>query len=109
MTGGGWRAVTKSGGYQAGEGGMNYDFDMPPYVQEMADWLDDDKKVHPCCFAHAYQGFEVMSACYRSVAEGGQITLPLTSGADEIALLKEKVPTKKVLLTLAESAKEYPG
>ena len=28
---------------------------------------------------------------------------------DEIALLKEKVPAKKVILTLAESTKEYPG
>ena len=27
---------------------MNYDLDMPPYIQEMADWLDDDKKVHAC-------------------------------------------------------------
>jgi predicted dehydrogenase len=109
MTGGGWRAVTKTGGYQTGEGGMNYDYDMPPYVEQMADWLDDDKKVHPCCFANAYKGFEIMSAMYRSVAEGGQVPLPLTTGADEIALLKEKVPSKKVILTLAESAKEYPA
>jgi predicted dehydrogenase len=107
MTGGGWRAVTKSGGYQTGEGGMNYDYDMPPYVQQMADWLDDDKKVHPCCFANAYKGFEVMAGFYRSVAEGGQIALPLTTGADEIALLKEKVSAKKIILTLTESAKEY--
>jgi hypothetical protein len=109
MTGGGWRAVTKSGGFQSGEGGMNYDFDMPPYVQQMADWLDNDKAAHPCCFANAFKGFEIMSAMYRSVAEGGQVSLPLTSGADEIGLLKEKVPGKKMLLTLAESAKEYPS
>src|SRR3989454_10431819 len=109
MTGGGWRTVTKSGGFQSGEGGMSYDYDMPPYVQQMGDWLDDDKNVHPCCFANAYKGFEIMSAFYRSVAEGGQVALPLATGADEIALLKEKVPAKKVLLTLAESVKEYPG
>jgi predicted dehydrogenase len=109
ITNGGWRAVTKSGGYQNGTGNMDYVEDMPPYVQQMADWLDDDKKVHPCCFSNAYKGFEIMSAMYRSVAEGGQIALPLTSGADEIALLKEKVSSKKVILTLAESAKEYPA
>jgi predicted dehydrogenase len=107
MTGGGWRAVTKANGFQSGQGGMNYDFDMPPYVQEMADWLDDDKKTHPCAFTNAYKGFEIMSGFYRSAAEGGQIALPLTAGADEIAELKEKVPSKKVLMTLAESAKEY--
>ncbi|HYV25979.1 MAG TPA: Gfo/Idh/MocA family oxidoreductase [Candidatus Eisenbacteria bacterium] len=109
ITNGGWRAVTKSGGYQSGPGSMDYVEDMPPYVQEMADWLDDDKKVHPCAFAHAYQGFEIMSALYRSAAEGGQIPLPLTKGEDEIAMLKEKVPNRKVIFTLAESAKEYPS
>ena len=108
MTGGGWRAVTKRAGYQSGEGGMNYDYDMPPYVQQMGDWLDDEKKVHPCCFAHAYKGFEIMSAMYRSVAEGGQVSLPIADGKDEIALLKEKMPMKKVNLTLQESSKEYP-
>ena len=41
---------------------MNYDHDMPPYIQEMADWLDDDSEVHPCNFASAYQGFEIMMA-----------------------------------------------
>src|ERR1043166_4272609 len=91
ITNGGWRAVTKSGGYQSGTGNMDYVEDMPPYVQEMADWLDDDKKIHPCAFANAYKGFEIMSAFYRSAAEGGQVALPLTTGADEICMLKSKV------------------
>jgi predicted dehydrogenase len=108
MTGGGWRAVTKNGA-SSGPGGMDYNYDMPPYVQQMVHWLDDDSKVHPCCFANAYKGFEIMSALYRSVVEGGQVALPLTSGMDEIAALKEKLPAKKVILTLAESAKEYPS
>ena len=108
MTGGGWRAVTKNG-MQTGEGGMNYDLDMPPYIQEMADWLDDASKVHPCCFSNAWKGFEVMMAMMRSVTEGGQVALPLTEGMDEIAALKSRMPAKKALLTLAESAKEYPG
>jgi hypothetical protein len=108
MTGGGWRAVTKNGA-SSGPGGMDYNYDMPPYVQQMVHWLDDDSKVHPCCFANAYKGFEIMSALYRSVVEGGQVALPLTDGRDEIAVLKEKLPAKKVILTLAESAKEYPS
>jgi hypothetical protein len=54
-------------------------------------------------------GFEIMAAFYRSAALGGQIQLPLTDGADEIGLLKAKVPERKVLLTLPESAKEYPA
>ena len=50
LTNGGWRAVTKTGGYQTGEGAMNYDLDMPPYIQEMADWLDDSKQGPPVQF-----------------------------------------------------------
>ena len=87
---------------------MDYDHDMPPYVQEMADWLDDDTQGRiRVRSTHAYQGFEIMSGMYRSVIEGGQIALPLTSGMDEIAGLKAKVPARKVLMTLADSAKEY--
>jgi predicted dehydrogenase len=105
-TGGGWRAVTGEG-VQAGPGGMDYEHDMAPYIQEMADWLGDDARPHPCSFAHAYQGFEIMSAIYRSASEGGQIALPLASGTDEIEALKARVPARRVLMTLADSAKEY--
>ena len=107
ITNGGWRAVTKSGGYQSGPGAMDYVEDMPPYIQQMADWLDNGQ-VHPCAFANAYRGFEIMAALYRSAAGGGQIALPLTNGLDEIALLKDSVPARKVLFTIPESAKEYP-
>jgi hypothetical protein len=50
-----------------------------------------------------------MMAMCRSVIEGGQIALPLTSGMDEIAALREKLPSKKILFSLAENAKEYPA
>jgi predicted dehydrogenase len=106
QTGGGWRAVAKDG-VRSGPGNMDYDHDMPVYLQEMADWLDDDARTHPCAFTHAYHGLEIMSGMYRSVIEGGQIALPLTSGMDEIAGLKARVPDRKVLMTLADSAKEY--
>ncbi|MBI4324548.1 MAG: hypothetical protein HY674_04720, partial [Chloroflexi bacterium] len=107
LTNGGWRAVTKSGGHQTGEGAMNYDLDMPPYIQEMADWLDDDRKVHQCNFEHACQGAEIMLALQRSAAEGGQIALPLTVGADEQAMLKAKLADKPVLVSCEQNRKEY--
>jgi len=107
LTNGGWRAVTKSGGYQSGEGAMNYDLDMPPYIQEMADWLDDDKKVHPCNFERACQGAEIMLALQRSAAEGGQVGLPLRTGADEQAMLRAKVPDRLVFASCEENRKEF--
>ena len=86
---------------------MNYEHDMPPYVQEMADWLDDDAKPHPLRFERAYHGLEIMSALYRSAIEGGQIALPLTNGKDELDGLRGRVPDRRVLMTLADTAKEY--
>jgi len=107
LTNGGWRAVTKSGGYQTGEGAMNYDLDMPPYIQEMADWLDDDKKVHQCNLEHACLGAEIMLAMQRSAAQGGQVPLPLTKGEDEQSLLKAKLAKSKVLVSCEQNAKEF--
>jgi predicted dehydrogenase len=107
LTNGGWRAVTRRDGYQCGEGAMNYDLDMPPYIQEMADWLDDPKKVHSCNFDSAYKGMEIMMALCRSAAEGGQVALPLTAPADELELLKKAVADRKVLVSSPVNAKEF--
>ncbi|HSB17378.1 MAG TPA: Gfo/Idh/MocA family oxidoreductase [Bryobacteraceae bacterium] len=106
LTGGGWRAVTKTGTF-SGEGSMNYDLDMPPYIRQMAEWLDDDAKVHECNFASAWKGFEIMMALCRSAAEGGQVALPLAEPADELQMLKDRVADRKVLLSMAANAKEY--
>ena len=107
LTNGGWRALTKSGGYQSGEGAMNYDLDMPPYIQEMADWLDNDAKPHSCNFGSAIAGAEIMFALQRSAAEGGQIALPLASGADELAMLKAKISDRTVLVSSPVNKKEF--
>lgn len=106
LTGGGWRAVTKSGA-SGGPGTMNYDADMPPYIQEMVDWLDDDRRVHSCNFAHAYQGFEIAMGLCQSVIEGGQVALPLARTMDEIAALQARIPERTVLVSMAANAKEY--
>ena len=107
LTNGGWRAVSRRDGYQSGEGAMSYDLDMPPYIQEMADWLDDPKKVHACNFDSAYKGMEIMMGLCRSVAEGGQVALPLAGPADELEMLKQAVADRKVLVSSDVNAKEY--
>jgi hypothetical protein len=107
LTGAGWRAVTK-GGAQSGEGCMNYDLDMPPYVEDMARWLDDERQVHPCNGESAYKGFEITMAVLRSVVERGQIKLPLGPGEPEIAAVSKVLPDRPVLLSTEASRKEYP-
>ena len=109
LTNGGWRAVSRRDGYQCGEGAMNYDLDMPPYIQEMAEWLDDPAKVHSCNFSSAYKGMEIMMGLCRSAAEGGQVALPLAGPADELDLLKKAVSDRNVLFSSPVNAKEYGG
>lgn len=95
LTNGGWRAVTKDG-VTRGEGAMNYEQDMPQYIQEMADWLNEGK-VHQCCFDSAYKGCEIMMGIMRSVVKGGQIAMPLGDGPDELKALKEKLKNISVI------------
>lgn len=106
LTGGGWRAVTSKGVF-SGQGCMNYDLDMPPYIQEMANWLDDDKAVHACNFNSAYKGMEIMLGLCRSAAEGGQIAIPLNQPADELDMLKQKISDRKVMVSSPVNSKEY--
>ena len=106
LTGGGWRAVTRNGA-ESGPGSMNYDLDMPPYINDMADWLDDESKPHPCRFESAYKGHEILMALCRSAALGGQVALPLSEGADEIAMLRERLPNRPVLFSMPANAEQY--
>jgi predicted dehydrogenase len=104
-TGNGWKAVTKNG-ILSGDGAMAYDQDMPGYIQDMADWLSSGK-VHPCCFENAWSGFEVMMGAFRSAARGGQVTLPLRDGANELEDLRRALSGAPLQVTLEESKKEY--
>jgi predicted dehydrogenase len=93
LTGGGWRAVTRdSGGPISGTGNMDYDYDMPPYVQQMADWLDDPAQVHPCNGESAFKGLEIMMAICRSVVQRGKVALPLGPGEPELEALENALP-----------------
>jgi hypothetical protein len=95
LTGGGWRAVTRDG-VLSGPGGMDYAHDMPPYVQQIADWLDEPTLVHPCNGTTAFDSFQIMMAACRSAVQRGRITLPLGPGEPELealeAALSHRVP-----------------
>ena len=103
LTGGGWRAITRdSGGVISGPGCMDYAHDMVPYIQEIADWLDDSRKVHPCNSESAYKGFEIMMAICRSAVERGKVKLPLGRGKPELeALYEALVPSERPLASVA--------
>ena len=93
LTGGGWRAVTRdSGGVMSGPGCMDYAHDMPPYVQQIADWLDDPAKVHPCNGEGAFTGLQIMLGICRSVVQRGRVSLPLGPGEPELEALQAALP-----------------
>jgi predicted dehydrogenase len=85
--GGGWRAATRDG-VSGGDGAMDYEHDMPPYIQDLVEWLDDDSKVHPCNGERALQGFQVMMGAMRSVVQRGSVCLPLGPGDPELDALE---------------------
>jgi predicted dehydrogenase len=90
LTGGGWRAVSRnSDGLISGPGCMDYGHDMPPYIDDIATWLDNPARVHPCNGESAFKGFEIMMAACRSVVHRGKIKLPLAPGEPELEVLKK--------------------
>lgn len=88
LIGGGWRAVTRdSGGPISGPGAWNAPHDQPPYIRDIAVWLDDPARVHPCNGESAYKGFEILMAICRSALERRPIPLPLEPGEPEMERL----------------------
>ena len=78
IVGYGWEACTKRSGGQliGGEGGFNQDLDQPPFVRDVADWLDDPAKVHPCNGDITYHGFELTMAILLSSIERRRVDIP---------------------------------
>jgi len=99
VTGGGWKAVTKSCGGQilSGPGVFNPEEEQPLYIRELGDWLDDPGKVHCCNGEIAYHGFELVMALCLSSLERRKIDLPL-----------EPLPSEPILERLRESLPDVP-
>jgi hypothetical protein len=68
---------------------MDYAHDMPPYIHQIAEWLDDPAQVHPCNGESAFKGFEIMMAMMRSAVQRGKIALPLEPGEPELQALEQ--------------------
>lgn len=90
LIGGGWRAVTRdSKGTISGPGCWNAQLDQPPYIQDIALWLDDPTRVHPCNGESAFKGFEILMAICRSAIERRRIDLPLEDAPSEMQRLSQ--------------------
>jgi len=100
-TDGEWRAFTKaSGGEAVGEQlafwpEQERELLQAPYLRDLADWLDDEAKVHPCNGEISYHGFEIMEALCLSALDHRKVELPL-----------KELPAEPVLVRMA---RELPG
>jgi predicted dehydrogenase len=94
FVGAGWRACTKSRGYEEhlDEGTWDADHEQAPYIQDIAEWLDGTK-VHPCSGESAYKDQEIMMGLLRSAIHRRQIVFPLGQSAEpELEMLDRILP-----------------
>ena len=105
-TGSGWRAVTKKASSPVPAAWTTTTTWRHTSRRWRIGWTTNESRIRCASSAHTRDSKSCL-ALYRSVIDGGQIALPLTSGMDELAGLRAKVPDRKVLMTLADSAKEY--
>jgi len=93
VIGGGWRAATKEG-FASGPGCWNAQLDQPPYIDEIADWLDDPARGHSCSGASGYKNLEIAMGILRSAAYRKQVSLPIADveADNELELLDRVLP-----------------
>jgi hypothetical protein len=91
IAGGGKRAVAPRGA-ASGPGSMNYEHGMGPYVPQMADRLDDEKKVHACNGETAYRDLEIMAAICWCTVQRGKARQPRGPVEPELEALRKALP-----------------
>jgi predicted dehydrogenase len=99
-TDGRWGALTRSSGGKvlagAGDdwGAQECDRLQVLFARDFADWLDDDRRVHPCNIDISYHGFEIAEGLYISAMEHRRVDLPLDPQAsgDIIARMLAELP-----------------
>jgi hypothetical protein len=53
------------------------------FVRDMAHWLDDPARVHPCNIDVTFYGYEILEGICISAVERRRVDLPLGTGAHE--------------------------
>ena len=101
-TDGRWGAFTAaSSGKLLYEEGDNWNVQertrlQPLFAKDMAAWLDDPGKPHPCNLELTYHGFEIMMALCLSALDYRRVDLPLDPAAcgDVFERLRRELPEK---------------
>ncbi len=93
IVGSGWQAVTRSSsGLVSGPGGFDVAKDQSPYIKDLADWLDNPTKIHPCNGEVTYHGFELAMGICLSSLERRKVSIPLGVVEPIIERLRQELP-----------------
>lgn len=94
IVGHGWQAVTRDSKGLIGSSEVSFrqTEDTFPYMRLLADWLDDEKNVHPCCGPVTYHGFEIAMGILVSALEGSAVTPPVDATVPIFERLKNELP-----------------
>lgn len=99
-TDGRWGACTKASGGEV-IGGVGDDWEVqqstrlqPLFARDLADWLDDAKKIHPCNLEITYHGYEILEGLCISALEHRRVDLPLDPSQceDIFARMRRELP-----------------
>lgn len=71
---------------------------QPPFCLDMAAWLDDPARVHPCNIDITYHGYEIMEALCISALDMRRVDLPLDPAAvaDTLERMRAELPDHPV-------------
>ena len=76
-----------------------------PFARDLADWLDDDSKVHPCNIEISYHGYEILTGACLSCLDRTRIDLPIADPSavgDLFERLRRELPD-------VPPPKDHPG
>lgn len=78
----------------AGWGAQERTLLQPLYLRDLADWLDDDTRVHPCNIDLSYHGYEILEGLCISALDHTRVDLPLDPSAcgDALDRLRAELP-----------------
>jgi predicted dehydrogenase len=76
--GSGWQALTATAGGQLLSGPPDFTPQEPRWYRDLADWLDDPQRLHPCNGETSYHGFELLMGMCLSSLQRRQVAVPIT-------------------------------
>lgn len=99
-TGGRWGAFTRrSGGEVIGDEGDGWGVQertrlQPLFAADLADWLDEDARLHPCNIEISYHGYEILEGLCISALDHRRVDLPLDTSqcVDIFSRMRSELP-----------------